>query len=80
MKVWHIQTWGGGTPHYLVSAETKEDAWAMVEDEWRKKFNSCYVGGYWSHFGEYIHQTIDDLKEVVGLTTQNSWITDLNKF
>ena len=37
MKTWHIRTWGGGTPHYLVTAPTKEEAWKMVEEEWRKR-------------------------------------------
>ncbi len=40
MKVWHIQTWGAGTPHYLVSAETKEEAWKMVKEEWRKNYET----------------------------------------
>ena len=79
MKIWHIKTWGGGTPHYLVSAETKEGAWKMVEEEWRKKYNSYYVGLYQSHSGKYNYQTIDNLKEVGGLTTQTSLIIDINK-
>ena len=79
MKTWHIKTCGGGTPHYLVSAETKERAWKMVEEEWRKKYGDCYVGSYQSHSGKYNHQTIDDLKEVTGLTAQTSLIVDINK-
>lgn len=82
MNTWHIQTWGGGTPHYLVSAETKEEAWKMVEEEWRKKYNSYYVGGRTFDFfgaGKSTYQTIDDLEEVVGLTTGTKLIIDLNK-
>lgn len=84
MKVWHIQTWGAGTPHYLVSAETKEGAWKMVEDAWKKKYGNVpsKVGGRdLDFFGarKYTHQTIDDLKEIVGLTTQTSLIVDLNE-
>jgi len=82
MKTWHLQTWGGGTPHYLVSAETKEEAWKMVEDEWRKKFNIMEVGGRISHlFGTeiYVHQDMNDLIEINGLTTETKLIIDLNK-
>lgn len=79
MKVWHIQTWGAGTPHYLVSAETKEEAWLKVKVEWKKKYSSWDVGSYRSHSGKYNCQTIDDLKEIAGLTTQTSLIVDLNE-
>lgn len=68
MKVWHIQTWGAGTPHYLVSAETKKEAWLKVKMEWKKKYDSWDVGGYQN-----------DLIEVVGLTTKTSLIIDLNE-
>ena len=79
MKTGHIHTWGGGTPHYLVSASTKEEAWNMVEEEWRKKYNSGYVGGYESVTRGFIYQTENDLIEIKGLTTQTSLIVDLNK-
>ena len=82
MKTWHIQTWGAGTPHYLVSAETKKKAWKMVEEEWRKKFASYYVGGHDSYFcgaRKFTHQTENDLIEIKGLTTQTSLIVDLNE-
>ena len=84
MKTWHIQTWGAGTPHYLVSAETKEDAWDMVEGAWKKKYGNVpsKVGGHaFDFFGDrkYTHQTIDDLIEIKGLTTQTSLIVDLNE-
>lgn len=82
MKVWHIQTWGAGTPHYLVSAETKEEAWKMVEEEWRKNFDIMGVGGRTSHFFGteiYVHQDMDDLIEIKGLTTQTSLIVDLDE-
>ena len=77
MKTYHIDTWGGGTPHYLVSAETKEEAWKMVEQEWRKTYGNRYyfVGQVLN--GQY--QTKDDLVEIVGLTTQTSMIIDLNE-
>lgn len=82
MKTWHIKTWGGGTPHYLVSAETKEEAWKMVQEEWKKKYNSYYVGAEY-FFGQKIggkwYQNIDDLKEIVGLTTGTKMIFDLNE-
>lgn len=68
MKVWHIQTWGGGTPHYLVSAETKEEAWLKVKMRWKKKYDNWDVSG-----------RIDDLIEIKGLTTQTSLIIDLNE-
>lgn len=82
MKTWHIQTWGAGTPHYLVSAKTKEDAWRMVKEEWRKKFNTTIVGGRtFDFFGieTYVHHGIEDLIEIKGLTTQTSLIVDLNE-
>lgn len=83
MKTWHIDTWGGGTPHYLVSAPTKKEAWEMVEKEWRKKFKSSfYVGDLGQNYNGYLpiktHQTEDDLIEIKGLTTQTSMIIDLN--
>ena len=68
MKVWHIQTWGAGTPHYLVSAETKKEAWLKVKMEWKKKYGNWDVGG-----------DQNDLIEIVGLTTQTSLIVDLNE-
>ena len=79
MKTWHIQTWGAGTPHYLVSAETKEEAWKMVEEEWRKIYDTPLVGGYESVTRGFIYQTMHDLIEIVGLTTQTSLIIDLNE-
>ena len=80
MKTWHIQTWGAGTPHYLVSAETKKEAWKMVEEEWRKKYgNSAGKVGGLSTPERYIYQAENDLKEVVGLTTQTSLIVDLDE-
>lgn len=84
MKTWHIQTWGAGTPHYLVSAKTKEEAWKMVEEEWKKKYRSCpcKVGGHAVDFfgaKKYVHQTIDDLNEIVGFTIQTSLIVDINE-
>jgi hypothetical protein len=84
MKTWHIQTWGAGTPHYLVSAETKEEAWKMVEEEWRKKYGNVpsEVGGRTSYFFGteiYRHQDIDDLIEIKGLTTGTKLIIDLNE-
>lgn len=81
MKTWHIKTWGAGTPHYLVSAETKEEAWKMVEEEWRKKFASYYVGEkrYGQRANEKWYQTIDDLEEIKGLTTGTKMIFDLNE-
>lgn len=82
MKTWHIQTWGAGTPHYLVSAETKKEAWLKVKTEWKKKYGSWDVGGHdFDFFGDrkYTYQTENDLKEIEGLTTQKSLIIDLNK-
>lgn len=82
MKTWHIQTWGADTPHYLVSAESKERAWEMVQEEWKKKYGNCNVGErYFDFFGDkkYTYQTIDNLVLVKGLTTQTSLIVDLNK-
>lgn len=79
MKVWHIQTWGAGTPHYLVSAETPKEAWLKVKMAWKKKYGSWNVGGYQSVTRGYIYQTKNDLKEVVGLTTKASLIIDLEE-
>ena len=82
MKIWHIQTWGAGTPHYLVSAKSKEEAWKMVEEKWREEYNTLDVGGRTSNFfgyENYVVQTIDDLIEIKGLATQTSLIIDLNK-
>lgn len=79
MKTWHIRTWGGGTPHYLVTAPTKEEAWKMVEEEWRKKYKEYYVGGYESVTRGFIYQTENDLIEIKGLIAQTSLIVDLNK-
>lgn len=79
MKTWHIQTWGAGTPHYLVSAETKEEAWKMVEREWRKIYEMPLVGGYESATRGFIYQTMHDLIEIEGLTTGTKLIIDLNE-
>ena len=83
MKTWHIRTWGGGTPHYLVTAPTKEEAWKMVEEEWRKKYGNPYVGGsidwYGSKRGERFNQSIEDLEEIEGWISDVKMIVDLNK-
>ena len=83
MKTWHIRTWGGGTPHYLVSAPTKEEAWRMVEEEWRKRYGNSYVGGstdwYASKRGERFNQSIEDLEEIEGWISDVKMIVDLNK-
>lgn len=82
MKAWHIQTWGAGTPHYLVSAETKKEAWLKVKMEWKKKYGYWEVGGHaFDFFGDrkYVHQNMDDLIEIKGLAAQTSIIVDLNE-
>ena len=85
MKTWHIRTWGGGTPHYLVTAPTKEEAWKMVEEEWRKKYGNSYVGSdidwYWygSRRGGRFNQSIEDLEEIEGWISDVEMIVDLNK-
>lgn len=79
MKVWHIETWGADTPHYLVSAETKKEAWLKVKMAWKEKCGSWAVGEYRSATRGYICQTEDDLKEIVGLTTKTSLIVDLDE-
>ena len=83
MKTWHIRTWGGGTPHYLVSAPTKEEAWEMVEEEWRKRYGNSYVGGskdwYASKRGERFNQSIEDLEEIEGWISDVKMIVDVNK-
>ena len=85
MKTWHIRTWGGGTPHYLVTAPTKEEAWKMVEEEWRKKYGNSYVGSdidwYWygSRRGGRFNQSIEDLEEIEGWISDVKMIVDLNK-
>lgn len=82
MKTWHIHTWGGGTPHYLVSAPTKEEAWKMVEEEWGKKYGNSYVGGTFNFYGsrrETFSQSIEDLEEIKGWISDTKMIIDLNK-
>lgn len=83
MKTWHIRTWGGGTPHYLVTAPTKEEAWKMVEEEWRKKYGNPYVGGSIDFYGsgrrERLNQSIVDLEEIEGWISDVKMIVDLNK-
>ena len=79
MKAYHIQTWGGGTPHYLVIAPTKEEAWKMVEREWRKLSISWEVGGDYYRTNAK-HQTIDDLVEIENLTSlKGPMIIDLHE-
>ena len=51
----------------------------MVEKEWRKKYNSYYVGGHQSVMRGYIYQTENDLEEIVGLTTGTKLIINLNE-
>ena len=85
MKTWHIRTWGGGTPHYLVTAPTKEEAWKMVKEEWRKRYGNSYVGRdidwYWygSRRGGRFNQSIEDLEEIEGWISDVKMIVDLNK-
>lgn len=76
LKVYHIQTWGGGTPHFIVAAETKERAWELVVKEWRRIVGTPYVGQ-----GNYdnLKQTIDSLRWLPGLTCDKEVIYDLNK-
>ena len=76
MKTWHIRTWGGGTPHYLVTAPTKEEAWKMVEEEWRKRYGDSYVGG---NRWEMTRQHIEDLEEIEGWISDVKMIVDVNK-
>lgn len=82
MKTWHIQTWGAGTPHYLVSAETKKEAWLKVKMEWKKKYGNWEVGGHeFDFFGarKHTYQTEDNLIEIKGLTTGTKLMIDLNE-
>lgn len=54
----------------------------MVEEEWRKEFDTMGVGGRTSYFFGteiYVHQNVDDLKEIKGLTTGTKLIIDLDE-
>lgn len=75
MKTWHIQTWGAGTPHFLVTAPTKEEAWEIVKKEWRKHMPTWEVG--MDYYKRDKYQTIDDLVEIEGLTSEKPIIIDL---
>lgn len=83
MKVWYIRTWGAGTPIYVVSALSKEEAWKMVEEAWKKRYGNCpyRVGGHASIDSsgarKYVYQTIDDLVEIEGLVAETSVIRDV---
>ena len=68
-NTYYISTWGGGTPNYLVTAATKERAWELVEEDWRKRGLGRYVG-LRPYPDSYVpgkdYQTIEHLKEVEG--------------
>lgn len=76
MKTYYISTWGGGTPEYLVSAETKERAWQLVEAEWFKTFGHSGVGSDYYNRNDKI-QTINDLIELPGFNNDKEIIIDL---
>ena len=71
-KTWCINTWGGGTPFYLVTAKTKERAWELVEISWSRTFH-CPVG----ELREGHYQTIDNLLEIPGVYGSKEYIVDL---
>lgn len=76
MKTFVIHTWSGGTPTYLVSAETKERAWEIVEETWRNEMHTFYVGSDYYHCNR--KQTIDDLIELPTFTNSIETIVDIN--
>lgn len=75
MKVFYICVWGGGTPKYLVSAETKERAWELVQNEWKKTYDGN-IGSDYYHRDRC--QTIDSLIELDFLADKEC-IIDLSK-
>lgn len=76
MKTFVIFTWGGGTPTYLISAETKERAWEIVEETWRNEMHTFYVGTDYYHYDR--KQTIDDLIELPNFENNKESIIDIN--
>ena len=74
-KVWKIWTRGAGTPLYLVAAATKERAWKLVEEAWKKAGFREQVGS------DYYHQdkcnSIGDLEEVEGFFADEERIVDM---
>ena len=78
LKVYHIQTWGGGTPHFIVAAESKERAWELVVREWRRIVGPSQVSrGNYDNLNHF--QTIDYLRWLPGLTCDKEVIYDLNE-
>lgn len=81
-KTWFISTWGGGTPDYLVTAESKERAWQLVEKDWREKRLGYYVGER-PYATSYVpgkdYQTAEHLKEVEGFFGDQERVIDLHK-
>lgn len=75
MKVWKIWTRGGGTPLYLVAALTKERAWELVQETWKKSGLRGQVGSDYYHWRK--HNSISDLEEVEGFYANEERIVDI---
>ena len=39
MKTWICTVFGGGTPTYLISAESEKRAWELIKEKWK-----LYIG------------------------------------
>lgn len=58
--IWYIQTFGGGTPAYLIAAPDRETAWYLVQEKWREKYTGPVGSSAYSYGGG---NTADDIKE-----------------
>ena len=76
-KVWKIWTRGAGTPLYLVAAATKERAWELVEEAWKKAGLGGQVGSDYYHQDKY--NSVSDLEEVKGFFADEERVVDMFK-
>lgn len=74
-KVWKIWTRGAGTPLYLVAAATKERAWELVEEAWKKAGLKGQVGSDYYHQDK--HNSVSDLEEVKGFFADEERIVNM---
>jgi len=65
LKTFMIDTWGGGTPLYLIAAENKERAFEMANQAWNDRYKSR------------MRNPINTVKEVKGFFADKETITDL---
>lgn len=70
MKTWICTIFGGGTPTYLVSAESEKRAWELIRKELRTRYQHTYFD---------MKEDTGGLVDFPGWTSEEERIVDIHE-